>query len=268
MLAGFLTALALAAPGSAAPHSLEVRVSRGASVYTQAYKLVEGEQLSVTGAVTPRGGGPSRDLTVKAMLRSDPSGALALGYQLWLVDSRSDDAPVIEGQGVLALRPGDAIGVIECGRWAVDFFLDGSAKKPAAWVAEGALNHRVTIDVKGSDKRDGRNLCRQVNKLETQGSVVDRAGRTGTRPGTIIRYLLARSPKGGFRLEYQLDYTPPQGRHLLQVNNTETMTLGRPSEADIAGYRLGVLAEGPAAPAPAAAPPPVSKAEGAVPFLR
>lgn len=264
-----LAVLSAAVSARAQTHSLDVRISDGKAVYTHAEKLVYGQQANYVG---PAAGslGSRRTMIVNVLLggTSAEPGWFTLEYQLELSGGRGSPEPMVQAQGTLRMRAGARVTALECGAWTVELGLDAApAKKkgPAAPFDDGGLgNFRVTADL-----ARGRSqlVCRHVIQAGTQGNVVEGFSRGGRKYGFIFNSLLQRDG-GSFVLQYQLEQSP-MGLTTLQVQNTESLTLGRRSSSEGNGYKLGFLAEG-AAPTEAKPAAPAAKpgAGQAVPLLR
>jgi len=270
LLAGLLS---VATDASAAAHSLAVRITSGKAVFTQTLKVSEGEQANFVGPATAANGAQRRMIVnVVVGPGSAKSGVFDLQYQVELSGERGSADPSLQAQGSLSLRPGVAVTAVDCGSWTVALSLDGGkvpgAGKAAAFDDAGLGNRRVTADL---SRGSARKLCRHVTSPGSQGNLVEGFSRGGRKYGFILNSLLAEQGTGGFTLQYQLEQTPI-GLSTLQLQNQETLALGRPSVTDGKGYRLSLLVEGaaPKAAAPAAAAPaPAASGEAkAVPLLR
>jgi hypothetical protein len=250
----------LAAPAAGASHTVQVRVSNRLAVYSQALKISAGEQANFAG---PASGG--RSMIFNAVL-----GAAELQYQLEVSGGRGSEAPMIQVQGALRIRPGRGIVAAECGPWTVELSLDrpggpGGRKAAAAWDDGGLGNYRLTADI---DRGSARQRCSVAVAPGSQANVVDGFSRGGKRYGFIFNVLPAEAGPGKVGLQYQLEYTPA-GMTSLQLQNQETLTLGRESRTSGRGYTLGILAQAGASSAvPAAAPAALPSAKPAAPAPR
>lgn len=264
-------ALLLAAPAAGATHTVSARISDGISVYHQTLKLSEDEQANFVG---PASGGKS--MIFNAVLGGARSGLSELQFQIELSGGRGSEAPMVQVQSSLRLRPGSGVTAASCGKWTVDLSLDrpGSPERrrsSSAWDDGGLGNYRLTADL---DRGSARQRCSVAVAPQAQANVVDGFSRGGKKYGFIFNVLPAAAGAGKVGLQYQLEFTPA-GMAVLQIQNQETLVLGRESRTSGQGYKLGLLAESsslPVAPAPAkpAAPaPPAADTESkAVPLLR
>ncbi|MCX5795352.1 MAG: hypothetical protein NTY77_07665 [Elusimicrobia bacterium] len=255
-----------AGSATAAGHTMDVRVSNGKTTFSQTVKLSDGQQANFVGPVA---GGKS--MIFNALLVTDRGQAAPyhLQYQLELSGGQGSQAPSLEVQSALDLRPGLSLITAECGSWTAELSLDapgtlGKKKAPAAWDDAGLGNYRLTVDVvRGSAQQ----RCAVTVAPGAQANVIDRFTREGKKHGFIFSVLPA-ARAGGVNLQYQLEYTPV-GMEPLQLQNQESLAFGRKSQTPGHGYKLGLLAE--AAPialeAPARTPPADAESKG-VPLLR
>jgi hypothetical protein len=249
--------LLLSVPAAGASHTVAVRVSNGLSVFSQNLKLSDGQQANFVGPVS---GG--KTMIFNALLGDE------LQYQLEVSDGRGSQSPMIQVQSSLHVRPGLGVAAAECGKWTVELSVDrpaalGRKKKAAAWDDGGLGNYRLTADL---DRGSARQRCGVVVAPGSQANVVDGFKRGGKKYGFIFNVLPAAAGAGQVSLQYQLEYTPV-GMTSLQLQNQETLTLGRESKASGRGYKLGLLAE--SSSLSAAPAPPAAKTESKdVPLLR
>ena len=247
--------LGMAGSASAASHTVDVRVSNGISVFFQTVKLSVDQPASFVGPVS---GGKS--MIFNATLAPAQAGRVDLMYQLELSGGRGSQAPSIQSQSSLSLRPGVSIVAAQCGSWTVELSLDKPGtlgKKKAAsavWDDSGLGNYRITADI---SRVSAHQRCWIVVSPDSDANVADRFTHGGRNYGFIFNVIPASAQAGGVNLQYQLEYTPV-GMPSLQLQNQEALALGRASKSQGQGYKLSLLVEGgaaaraPAEPAPAA----------------
>jgi hypothetical protein len=200
------------------------------------------------------------------------AGKMAFSYQLELAGLKGKASPNLQVQGAVAIRPGSAVRILECGSWTMDFALDAEGKtdpksQAGPWSDQGLGNWRLTMDLAGGG---GKVRCRHVIKPGSQGNIVDSTKRGGKKVLLILNHVLAPAAGAGTAsLEYQLEYTPAGGERSARQER-KSLSMGREFVSETQGYRLGFLLEGTSAPAaaPAAAPAPTPDDNKAIPLLR
>jgi len=270
--------LGLGGVASAAGHTMDVRVSNGMAIYAQTVLISDGQQAQFMG---PASGGKS--MIFNGMLNADRvvPGQYQIEYQLELSGGQGSQAPFIQFQDSVFLRPRASLVTAECGSWTVELTLDapgtlGKKRKqaPAPWDDGGLGNYRVTADVARGVVHQ---RCRIVAQPGSQSNLIDGFPGNGKINHFIFNTTLSAAQAGSVKLQYQLEYSPA-GMTSLQLLNQETLPLGRKSQTPGQGYKVSLLAEASAlrpaqpkdAPVPAASPqtPPTALDNKAVPLLR
>ena len=230
----------------ATTHSLEIRAANGSTTFAQTLNLSEGRQSNFVGQFLALDGKSRRQAIFNATLNSAAGGhgELDVEYQLDLSGDPAGGVPPLKIQGKVAMRAGGSLAVIDCDRWTVDFSLDGSGAGRTEEAVE-LDNYRATAELsKGREKA----RCGEVVKLGAQGNVQEGAGK---KPRLVFNSIVSPSTnKENVDVEFQLEYRPTEQSDVLQVQNHETLVLGRASRSQISGYQFDLLAEAAAPPAP------------------
>jgi|GEM_PF-4849880 len=248
---GFLLARSRrhAAPALAPPHSLEVRVA-GAKTFAQTVNVSEGKQGNFVGPMMTTDGRDSRQTVFNVVISPEggKAGAFDVTYELDFAADPADPSSALKVQGDLVMKRG-GVRAVECGLWTVDLALDGTGQEIGA-AADGLDDYRVGAELsRGRDQQ----RCRQVLKLGAQGNVAE-----GVHAGDGSSFIFNAVPSpsanaGAVNLEFQLEYRPSASAELVQVQNQQTLELGRASRSQLSGYQFDLLAEGlPTPTAPAA----------------
>ena len=227
----------------AATHSLEIRAANGSTTFAQAVTLSEGRQSNFVGAFLALDGKSRRQATFTAMASPGGHGALDVEYQFDLAGDAAGGVPPLKIQGQVAMRDGAGLAVIDCDRWTVGFSLDGAGASPTNEGA-GLDNYRATAELsKGREKT----RCAETVKLGAQGNVQEGAGK---KPRVVFNSIVSPSTnKENVDVEFQFEYRPSENADVLQVQNHQTLALGRASRSQISGYQFDLLAEAAASPA-------------------
>ena len=228
----------------AATHSLAIRAANGSTPFAQTVNLSEGRQANFVGPFLAPDGRSRRQATFTATMNPAEGGRgeLDVEYQLDLSGDPEGGVPPLKIQGKVAMRAGGGLAVIDCDRWTVDFGLDGSGAGRMDEAAELG-NYRATAEL----SRDREKIrCGEVVKLGAQGNVQEGAGK---KPRVVFNSIVSPSTnKENVDVEFQLEYRPSENSDLLQVQNHETLVLGRASRSQISGYQFDLLAEAAASP--------------------
>jgi class 3 adenylate cyclase len=232
-----------AAPAPAPAHTLTVQAA-DRKTFVQSVNVAEGRQGNFVGAMLTEDGGDSRRTVFNALVspKADSPGVFDVTYRLDVAPEAADPASALKVQGELELRSGERVATVECGPWTVALALDGDASNgaqpqtPLAGLDDFAVTAALS---KGAETT----RCREVLKLGSQGNVAQGA-REGKGRALIFNSLPGRSAQdGAVDLEYQLEYRARADADLLQVQNQQTLALGRGSRSELSGYRFDLLAE-------------------------
>ncbi|MFI5350794.1 MAG: adenylate/guanylate cyclase domain-containing protein [Elusimicrobiota bacterium] len=229
----------------AATRSLAIHAANGSSTFGQTLDLSEGRQANFVGPFISIDGRSRRQAIFNATMTPAEGGRgeLDVEYQLDLSGDPAGGVPPLKIQGKVAMRAGGSLVVIDCDRWTVDFSLGGSGAGQTDEAAE-LDNYRATAELsKGREKI----RCGEVVKLGAQGNVQEGAGK---KPRVVFNSIVSPSTnKENVDVEFQLEYRPSENSDLLQVQNHETLVLGRANRSQISGYQFDLLAEAAASPA-------------------
>jgi class 3 adenylate cyclase len=229
-------------PAPAAAHSISVRVADGSATFIQTVVVSEGRQGNFVGPIVSPDGRARRQTTFNVQMEPEKSGSgdLDVTYQLDVSGEAPDGTPWIKVQGEVALRPGGGLTTVECGRWTIGLSLDDSGAGRAGEAA-GGDDYRVTAEL---TKDGAKTRCREVLKLGAQGNVESGVARADKKPRFTFNHALTPLAGGdSVNIEYQLEYRPNGPADLVQVQNQETLLLGRPSRSQVSGGQLELLAE-------------------------
>ncbi|NNN06143.1 MAG: hypothetical protein HKL90_09615 [Elusimicrobia bacterium] len=122
----------------------------------------------------------------------------------------------------------------------MDLILDQAGKAARGAAPDGPATGDVRVTAALSKSAE-RIRCSQTLLLGAQGNVAQ-----GVAPGPSFIFNAvptASTRDGGVDLEFQLEYRPRAGADLLQVQNEQTLALGRVSRAQLSGYEFDLLAE-------------------------
>jgi class 3 adenylate cyclase len=221
----------------AATHTLEIRAANGSTTFAQTLNLSEGRQSNFVGQFLALDGKSRRQATFNATLNpaAGGRGELDVEYQLDLSGDPAGGVPPLKIQGQVAMRAGTALAAIDCDRWMVDFRLDGSGASPTD---AGLDNYRAVAELsKGREKT----RCSETVKLGAQGNVAEGSGK---KPRLVFNSIVSPSTnKESVDVEFQLEYRPTEHADVLQVQNHQTLVLGRASRSSVSGYQFDLLAE-------------------------
>ncbi len=240
-----LASLLAAVPAAAAPHSLVAKVWHRKTSYVKSVKIVEGKIETFLGFVDSSDGETRREMILNLVLdrAAGKSGGFDLNYQIELSKGPRRPGPIVNVQGVLAMRSGDRLVLLQCGDWAVRFDLDrrASRKKGKAKSKPALANYRLTLDLaRGKSKVK----CQHVVKLGSQGNVVT-GGKSGDRKYGLKFDTRLMKKKEGLSLEWHLSHTPFGEGGTLTLQKESAMKVGKKVSYNTKEYRMSFLIDKP-----------------------
>ena len=228
---------------SAPMHSLALGVA-GAKTFAQTVSVAEGRKGSFVGAMMTEDGKDQRRsiFNVEISTVEGEPDAFDVAYQLDLAADPADASSALKVQGDVALRRGGGATTVECGPWTVNLALDGGSPSPGGAADATRLgNYRLSAEL-SKGRENAR--CRQTLKLGSQGNVVEGAR---DEKGSSLAFNAVATPSanaGAVDVAFQLEYRPSAHADIVQVQNQQTLALGRASRSQLSGYRFNLLAEG------------------------
>lgn len=233
-----LVALALlAADAGAKPLALAVRYRDGTASFTEEFRVKVAESMTTSG--TLKGSDGSRRTFTASLLPTVDSGGVVDTQLLFSFQpSGGSDATTLMLQGSVLLKRGEALTLLDCGRWKVELGLAPLGEPAAGFGAERG-NQRVTTALSGGGESF---LCRLTVEGDMKSNFFLAFGEDEEAPRVdvdIKTVLLAGRPSVRYRVEHR-----PRAGAPWRLKGTAALTPGERADVPGSEGRLGLLFEG------------------------